>query len=342
MLWLSAGHPASAHNSVAPAEDIPPAGTPVGHSPFERAVGPTIVNRGSALYDFTSFKLDSEDGKRHYWVQIGIPKRAAPPRGFPVLYMVDGNAAMGLIDESTLEALDILSAPVLVALGYDTYARVDTMSRALDYTPPVMQDGQPITPIVRGRPGGGADAFAKLIEREIKPRVEQLAQIDRQRQTLWGHSYGGLFTLYMLHAHPADYQAYVAGDPSLWYHDGELVDDLLATSQGSLSGKSVRVMRGAGHSAAGSDKSRLQQRKTRRHQFSPSGDAPRLPDTSRGRSPMPNVMEKVVTALRKAGADVHYRRFPELSHGEMMQASLLPALILAARPNLVDAANSAE
>ncbi len=324
---------------VTPVEDVPAAGMQVGNSPFERAVGPTILNRGSELYAFSSFKLESEDGERHYWVQIGIPKRPAPRKGYPVIYMVDGNAAMGLISDPEVEALDTLSPPVLVAIGYDTYARVSTLSRAYDYTPPIVQDGKPIAPIVRGRPGGGAEIFATLIERTIKPRVEAMAKIDRGQQTLWGHSYGGLFTLYMLHAHPDYYQRYAAGDASLWYHDGELAHALIATPAGALAGKTVRLMSGGGRTAARNQSQAQPRQSEARPQAAaptPTPQPPRLPDTSRGLPRLPDAMEKVLAGLRNGGAAVSYRQFPGLNHGEMMRASLLPALTLAARPQDTD------
>ncbi|MFC4257348.1 alpha/beta hydrolase [Altererythrobacter xixiisoli] len=314
---------------------IPAAGTQVGNGRFERAVGPTIVNRGSELYSFSSFKIDSADGQRHYWVQIAVPKRAAPARGYPVLYMVDGNAAMGLISDPELEALYILSPPVLVAIGYDTAARVDTLARAYDYTPPVIQDGKPIAPVVRGRPGGGADIFAHFIEQQIKPRVEAMAKIDRQRQTLWGHSFGGLFTLYTLRNHPEFYQRYAAGDASLWYHDGELVSDIIATPPHALNGRVLRMMSGGGRDAtrtaapAGAGTAAP----TQAPPSPATPQAPRQPDTSRGVPRLPDATERVVAAFGQAGAQIEYRQFPGLSHGEMMRASLIPALMLAARPD---------
>ncbi len=262
-----------------------------------------------------------------------MPKRAAPPAGYPVIYMVDGNAAMGLINESELEALDILSPPVLVAVGYDTAARVDTLSRAYDYTPPIIQDGKPIAPVVRGRPGGGAEIFANLIEQQIKPRVEAMASIDRQRQTLWGHSFGGLFTLYTLQAHPDYYQRYAAGDASLWYHDGELVSDLIAMPAGHLQGRTLRLMSGGGRTATRTETAPGTPATAAAQATQPAASsAPRLPDTTRGLPRLPDAMERVVAAIGKAGAQVSYRQFPGLSHGEMMRASLIPGLMLAARP----------
>src|SRR3546814_19712655 len=47
-------------------------------------------------------------------------------------------------------------------------------------------------------PSGGADDFLAFIEHELKPLIAQRYPVDARRQILFGHSYGGLFTLYTL------------------------------------------------------------------------------------------------------------------------------------------------
>src|SRR5690606_20895841 len=97
--------------------------------PWNESVGPTIVDQQQSLYRFETLIMSSEDGKRHYKIQIGTPNRPAPAGGHPVIYMVDGNAAMASIDVDDLKAISALSAPVLVAIGYDTEARHDVIAR---------------------------------------------------------------------------------------------------------------------------------------------------------------------------------------------------------------------
>ena len=65
----------------------------------EQHLGATLVERGSAHYRFEHFELASADGQRHYRVRLGIPRRAAPASGYPVLYLLDGNAALAALRE---------------------------------------------------------------------------------------------------------------------------------------------------------------------------------------------------------------------------------------------------
>ena len=51
--------------------------------PWNETVGPTIVEQQQNLYRFETLIMASEDGKRHYKIQIGTPNRPAPARGFP-------------------------------------------------------------------------------------------------------------------------------------------------------------------------------------------------------------------------------------------------------------------
>lgn len=297
-----------------------------GQARWEQPVGATIADRSSPEYTFTSFKLASADAERTYWVQVAIPARPAPEDGYPAIYMVDGNAAMATLTEDVLKALDVMSPPVIVAVGYDTGHRFDVLARAYDYTPPVTRDGKKIDPIVRGRPGGGAEDFTNLIHNQVKAEVRKLAPIDTSRQTLWGHSYGGIFTLYTLSAHPDYYQNYVAGDPSMWWHDGALVPALMGIPEGSLEGKKVRILVGGGRRA------RAAATTPTTSSTPPAPQPDRLPDTTVGTASPPDVSRNVAIHLGDAGADIIYSEFPRLHHGEMLKASLIPALKLAAEP----------
>ncbi|MGG4604579.1 alpha/beta hydrolase [Paenalcaligenes sp. Me131] len=273
---------------------------------IERVQAPSIADQELATYRFESFTLSSEDGKRHYKIEVGIPKRPAPATGFPVIYMLDGNAALTNIDTTDLTAMDALSPTVLVAIGYDINGSHDTTARAYDYTPPVFKDGVEQKEIeVRGRIGGGAAEFLELIETRIKPEVDLRAPTDHSRQTLWGHSYGGLFTLYTLFTRPELYQRYVAGDASLWWHDGFLVTDTFTHFDRSKAlGKKIRLMEGG-------NRSKSRSASDSRAQWS---------------------AKDIVRDLQMDGVDISYENFSELHHGQMLRASLKPALRLAATP----------
>ncbi len=59
----------------------------------------------------------------------------------------------------------------------------------------------------------------------MKPEIEKRFNIDKDRQALFGHSLGGLFTLYALFNHPASFQSYSAADPSIWWNDRSILKD---------------------------------------------------------------------------------------------------------------------
>lgn len=281
--------------------------------PGMQPLGETVADRPSAVYRFETHRLDSDDGKRHYRIQIAIPRNAPQSGGSPALYMLDGNAALATLTPSDLDKLGQGRAPVLVALGYDVATRNDVVSRAYDYTPPVFEHGKPVPgPVVRGRVGGGADVFLEFIRGKVKPLVRERAAIDPDREYLWGHSYGGLFTLHVLFTQPQAFARYVVGDPSAWWHDGALVKEWRQFDARKAAGKRVAVLVGT----KPRDPGRPQ----------PGGAEP-----AAGEDPRAAVRE-MAQGLKAAGADATYEAFPQFGHGEMIRASLERALEVAVQP----------
>ncbi len=78
------------------------------------------------------------------------------------------------------------------------------------------------------RPSYGAVTFIDFFERELIPEVEQLFPANDSR-VLSGHSFGGLFALYVMTTRPHLFGAYFAYDPSV-LPDDELLSriELLA------------------------------------------------------------------------------------------------------------------
>lgn len=285
-------------------------------------LGPNIAERGSAFYRFDTVELSSVDGQRQYRIWIGVPQRPAPHGGYPALYMLDGNAAMDTLDEAQLAALDRRDPPVLVAIGYATDLRFDVVARAYDYTPPLPGAEPVIDDLVRERRGGGADVFLQLIEQRIKPAVAARAPIDGQRQTLWGHSYAGLFALHTLFTRPQSFQAYAIADPSLWWQKGFILSEeqTFLASKPALPGGRLLLMRGIGNAEdrpprAGMDAKVVAAR--REAMASVPADA---------------LLQMSQRLAKVPGLQVQYREFPGLGHGPLLAASLPPALQLASEP----------
>lgn len=82
--------------------------------PDLQPLGPNIADKGSAYYHFTQRQYDSADGERHYRVWTAVPDKAPPAAGYPVLYMLDGNAVMDKLNDALLQQLSAGSPPVIV------------------------------------------------------------------------------------------------------------------------------------------------------------------------------------------------------------------------------------
>ncbi len=85
-----------------------------------RPLGPNIADKGSVFYHFSATSFDSVDGTRHYRVWTAVPNTTAPASGYPILYMLDGNAVMDRLDDELLKQLSEKTPPVIVAVGYQT------------------------------------------------------------------------------------------------------------------------------------------------------------------------------------------------------------------------------
>ncbi len=270
---------------------------------LSRKAGPSVADQPSEIYRFERFKLPSADGLRHYRVQLAVPRSAPPAAGFPVLYLLDGNAAFAALTQAQLASMAQQETPlVIAAIGYATDLRFEVAARTYDYLPYVPPS--PTSTAASGPAPGGADLFLDLIENRIKPAVQSRAAIDPTRQALWGHSYGGLFVLHTLLRRPAAFDTYIAADPSLWWADGFFQRDIQPATRGSADGLRLLVMTGSGASAA------------------------RVPNERRS-APPDAALRLVERQSRRPGVKARLREFAGASHGQMLALSLGPAIDLA-------------
>ncbi|OLS59178.1 alpha/beta hydrolase [Pseudomonas putida] len=262
----------------------------------EQKMQAAVLQAQDAAYGFSTLDLDSVDGQRHYRLWVGKPARPAPAAGYPVLWMLDGNAALSALEPAELEKLAGGQAPLLVAVGYRTEQRIDRNGRTRDYTPVVPGLEAQVDPLT-GQPSGGVDAFLDLLIGRMQPMVAQVAPIDGNRQTLWGHSYGGVAVLHALFTRPGAFSDYAAASPSLWWRDGAIVAEAegLAGRLGEARPR-LLLMRGTAEPAQ-----------------------PRGPSGGDNEGPA----RALVAQLQQVpGLEVSYQRFEGLNHGPMLPASL--------------------
>jgi len=158
-----------------------------------------------------------------YRLLVAWPEGEPPAKGWPVLWVLDGedNFAIAAMTARRLAAAGARSGiePGLV-VGVDSGSLVQ---RVLDYTPAVEGYSIPQGMPAHGLALGGADAFLDLLEGPLRSRVTDRWPVDPQRQTLLGHSFGGLLSLHALNS-GRSFSGYVAASPSLWYGDGKAAE----------------------------------------------------------------------------------------------------------------------
>lgn len=184
---------------------------------------PAVDWQAAGLAQARQLDLASARTGQRYRIFLSVPDTAPPPAGHPVIYVLDGNAAFpsaALMARTVARRSKVtgLHAPVVVGIGYASAEDYDEPARARDYTPPAAGKA--------GAGKGGADLFLDFIEQELKPLIQASTPIDTQRQALFGHSYGGLFTLHALFTRPAAFQTYVAASPSIWFAERHVLSEV--------------------------------------------------------------------------------------------------------------------
>ncbi|MBN9546509.1 MAG: alpha/beta hydrolase [Alphaproteobacteria bacterium] len=179
-----------------------------------------------------------------YTLFVSIPFIPAPPGGYPVYYVLDGEAYFSTAATASL----LLQENAAVVVGIDHLAFNDRAviekyaRRKPSDTGPIGTDAMinaynrlrthdltlPVAPAHRAPDwfepsrNGGVDDFLKIIETEIKPRIAALVSVDAANQALYGHSLGGLAVVRALFTEPNAFRSFIASSPSLWW-DGDAV-----------------------------------------------------------------------------------------------------------------------
>lgn len=176
--------------------------------------------------------LQSSSTGHDYLIQIALPEAPPPPEGYPVLYVLDGNAYWPLMRAARAALTrDTPSTParslLIVGVGYRGVERFAVNARAQDYT-----STAPHTPDSgNGRSYGGAGNFLQFIEQQLKPAIAARYDVNDTAQSILGHSLGGLFVLHVLFTRPDTFANYLAIAPSIWWNDRYILRELAAFAE---------------------------------------------------------------------------------------------------------------
>lgn len=184
------------------------------------------------------------DGGETYRIFVSYPKGEPPAGGYPVLYVIDGNAYFASFAETRrlLEYAEKGKA-LVVGVGYPTDEAYDAR-RTADFLFPVPTAGPPAQ--AKSDPTAtntARDKFLAFLTGKLRTEIGQRYKIDPDRQSLFGHSFGGLFALHALYARPDAFQSIVAASPSLEWNVQDLLREERAFAARLKDGKVTRTSR---------------------------------------------------------------------------------------------------
>ncbi|MDZ4395812.1 alpha/beta hydrolase [Cypionkella sp.] len=164
-------------------------------------------------------------------VFLWLPPGEAPAAGWPSLTMTDGNAVIGT-------AVDIMRAQasyptgsnlgwgVLIAVGYPTEDAYDPLQRSWDLGPPPGATYPPFWPSTPDVRTGGGGELARFILEDMREFLAGQVKLDPNHAGLFGHSFGGLFALWLLFTQPGAFSHWIAASPSITWEDSALLAHL--------------------------------------------------------------------------------------------------------------------
>ena len=167
--------------------------------------------------------LYSEQLQQHYLIDVFLPKGYQAKESeyqfpkYPVIYVLNSrpNAVMAAMMRHVFE----LSREIIVGIDFadkDGNSIESFAAYTRDLTPTPDDDWAQVS---SAGPGGRAEDFINFINNEVKPLINKTYNVNKYNQTLVGHSFGGLFGLYVLFNHSDSFNRYVIASPSLWWDD---------------------------------------------------------------------------------------------------------------------------
>jgi uncharacterized protein len=180
------------------------------------------------LFGASQFDLASKISGRTYRIFVYKPLVPAPPSGYPVVFVTDCNGMFPLAAAQMAIMGLAGKGAIVIGIGYPTDEFMKPMMlRYRDLTPvtadKTLFDTQP--PLAEADQGGASELFYRFITEELRPAVSASYPIDTQRETLYGHSLGGLFVLGVMFKHPESFNNYIASSPSIWWDNKSVLKE---------------------------------------------------------------------------------------------------------------------
>ncbi|CCC06337.1 hypothetical protein SMACR_00552 [Sordaria macrospora] len=162
--------------------------------------------------------------QKEYQIQISWPfkwesREVAKPA--LAMYLLDGNALGMTASEAFKRRNEVEFAQpdsVVVSIGYPLTDTVYGLTqRAVDFRPPIPSP-ENIT--------AGADDFIEFIDEVLRPWVHDTVfpSVEFTREALYGHSWGGIFTIWALITRPDWFDTFFSVSPAVYWNNGSILD----------------------------------------------------------------------------------------------------------------------
>lgn len=145
-------------------------------------------------------------------ISLPIGYEAESTEKYEVIYILDGEWNMNIFSFIHSFAMeDGFVPPVILVALPNTYIDGQNM-RDRDFLPLEMKNNER---------AGGADEFIDFLKKEVIPYIDDNYSTNSVN-SLYGHSYGGLFSMYTLLSEPDLFENYYCTDPPLRWKNGYL------------------------------------------------------------------------------------------------------------------------
>ncbi|MCG8369393.1 MAG: hypothetical protein MJA32_02635, partial [Proteobacteria bacterium] len=249
------------------------------------------------------------------------PPGEVPESGFPVVYAADGNTQFLTMAETVSNAArrpEVASGAIVVGIGYPD--GIDAVEeRGFDLTPTPGPDDSPVR-------GGGADVLLEFIRSELQPEIARRHDVDASRRAWFGHSFGGLFGLYVYTRRNDTFDEYFLASPSIWWDDRAILGDVCRFANAPEPG-AANV-----HFTVG------QYEQEAAHWIRDKDEAARTQKMLNARGQISNAREVAAFLAGTPGLGVSFDLIPGEDHGSVVPASISRAAHVFLRDDPVNGA----
>jgi len=158
-------------------------------------------------------------------IKVILPDEYKPGSSekFEVIYLTDGEWVLDFFPYIYKFAKNENYVPPVIFVDIPNKYIGKACQRDRDFLPVHVEN-----PVI----SGGADKFIGFLKNELIPYIDKTYPTNGTN-SLYGHSYGGLFVMYTLLKEPELFRTYYATDPSFWWNNDFMIK-LASESVGNL------------------------------------------------------------------------------------------------------------